>query len=259
MPKIRIARARSAFDSIQMLERELADTNREVMQLTLELDRKIAQLNEAQGALYRSLLEKTALLQEVHHRVNNNLQVVCSLLSMQMARASDPEADDLRTAYTRVFSMSLVHQRPYRSDSLSHLELGDYIRDLASHLVHLYCEGKKGITLRLEAEPVTLSPDQAIPCGLVLNELLSNSLLHGFPDGRTGTVRVGLRQVENKVELTVGDDGAGSPAANGDALGQLVVRTLLAQLRAELESVEADGLRLHIIRFQPVDGNAAER
>jgi PAS domain S-box-containing protein len=203
-------------------------------------------LGEGIAELRRSLIEKTALLKEVHHRVKNNLQVICSLLSMQLSAAgSDAFSRPLHDAHSRVLAMSLIHEQIYQSDTLSDLDFGHYIEALSSALFSAYCVDPSRVRLDLSVESITLGLDQAIPCGLILNELLSNALKHAFSDGREGAVHVSLHQTETgRASLTVADNGVGLPSdfeiRSSRTLGLQVVSTLIRQLGAEL-SVNHDG------------------
>jgi two-component sensor histidine kinase len=208
--------------------------------------RKFAEETQARDSeksmkeLRQSLAEKTTLLQEVHHRVKNNLQVVCSLLSMQIACSDGlPFAGPLEDAHSRVLAMSLIHEQIYQSDTLANLNFGEYIGALADRLFTAYCVDPSRIRLELNVDLIHLDVNHAIPCGLILNELLSNSLKHAFRDGREGAIRVSLKETGNDhVELTVADDGSGLPVGfrleDARSLGLLVVRTLIHQLRADI-------------------------
>jgi PAS domain S-box-containing protein len=194
--------------------------------------------------LRQSLAEKTMLLQEVHHRVKNNLQVVCSLLSMQIAGAGVPACGALEDAHSRVLAMSLIHEQLYQSNTLADLNFGEYIEALADRLFTAYCVDPSRIRLELNVDLIDLDANHAIPCGLILNELLSNSLKHAFRDGRAGAIRVSLKKTgKDHVELTVADDGNGLPVGfrleEARSLGLLVVRTLTHQLRADV-SITSD-------------------
>lgn len=205
-------------------------------------DRKqlVERLEEGTKALRRSLVEKTALLQEVHHRVKNNLQLICSLLSMQIdCSKTDAYSRPLNDAHSRVLSMSLIHEQIYQSETLADLDFAQYIEALSSRLFGLYCIDQRRIRLELDLMPVQLSAEQAIPCGLILNELLSNSLKHAFKDGRLGVIRISLCERENgSIELSLEDNGSGLPAGfqlvQSQSLGLQVVATLIRQLGAEL-------------------------
>jgi PAS domain S-box-containing protein len=206
--------------------------------LSEELERRV---DERTKELRQSLAEKTTLLQEVHHRVKNNLQVVCSLLSMQIACADGAQfSGPLEDAHSRVLAMSLIHEQIYQSDTLADLNFGEYIEALADRLFTAYCVDPSRVRLELSVDLIHLDVNHAIPCGLILNELLSNSLKHAFRDGREGAVRVSLKRTgDGHIELTVADDGNGLPAGfrleDARSLGLLVVRTLIHQLRADVQ------------------------
>jgi two-component sensor histidine kinase len=195
----------------------------------------------AQKQLRRSLDERTVLLKEVHHRVKNNLQVVCALLSMQIECMDErlPAVDAMREAYSRVLAMALVHEQIYQSETLGDLDFSEYIEDFSQRLFEAYCVDPSRIGIELDVHPVQLGLDAAVPFGLVLNELLSNSLKHAFRDGRQGVIRVLLRRTESRqVEFAVSDNGVGLPAGfraeDTKSLGLQVVRTLARQLGAAL-------------------------
>jgi len=186
------------------------------------------------------LSEKTMLLKEVHHRVKNNLQVICSLLSMQIDNAAGaPCAAALNDAYSRVQAMSLIHEQIYQSESLSELDFGEYVQALSQRLFATYCVDPLRIGIELSVETVRIDMQRAIPCGLILSELFSNALKYAFPEGRSGLIRVSLRRIgAGRMELAVEDDGCGLPAdldwQTTASLGMQVVRTLSRQLRAEV-------------------------
>lgn len=188
--------------------------------------------------LRQALAEKTMLLKEVHHRVKNNLQVICSLLSMQIECSEGEQATrPLNDAHSRVLAMSLIHEQIYQSDTLVDLDFGEYVELLSRRLFSTYCVDTSRVRLDLSAEPVRLNMHRAIPCGLILNELISNALKHAFRDGRDGVIRIGLRKTEaGRVEMTVEDNGVGFAAdfrwETSQSLGLQVVRTLIKQLRA---------------------------
>jgi PAS domain S-box-containing protein len=197
-------------------------------------------VEERTRELQGSLTEKTTLLKEVHHRVKNNLQVVGSLLSMQIESLEDRAlAEPLNNAYWRVLAMSLIHEQLYQSENLGDLNFGAYVELLADRLFSGYCVDPDRVRLDLSVEPIPISVHRAIPCGLILNELLSNSLKHAFKDGRDGVIRISLRKTsDDSIELEVTDNGIGFPAdfrwEEGRSLGLQVVRTLVHQIRADL-------------------------
>jgi two-component sensor histidine kinase len=172
--------------------------------------------------------------------VKNNLQVICSLLSMQIDNAArTPCAAALNDAYSRVQAMSLIHEQIYQSESLSDLDFGEYVRALSQRLFATYCVDPSRIGIELSVEPVRIDMQRAIPCGLILSELFSNALKYAFPDERSGMIRVSLRRMlAGRMELAVEDNGCGLPAdldwQTTPSLGMQVVRTLSRQLRAEV-------------------------
>src|SRR3569623_377706 len=229
--------AQGNLTAIEAIARDVTDRKL----LEERLDRRTAEIR-------RSLTEKTALLKEVHHRVKNNLQVICSLLSMQISCAAEDSLRPLNGAHSRVLSMSLIHELIYQSDTLADLHFGAYIEVLASKLFAAYCVDPVRIRLEMSVEPIRLSLDQSIPCGLILNELISNALKHAFNDGREGTLRITLSGREGgEISLSVADDGPGLPPnfsmSQSNTLGHQVVSTLIRQLGAKLTVQGENGAR----------------
>ncbi len=206
--------------------------------------------------LSESLIEKTTLLKEVHHRVKNNLQVVCSLLSMQLELSgADLLTSPLADAHRRVLAMSLIHEQIYQAESLADLNFGAYIEALAESLFHAYCIDVSRIGLQRSVEPVHLTIHAAIPCGLILNELVSNALKHAFPNGRSGVIRISFGlTADGLAELSVADNGIGLPAGkrwdDGQSLGLQVVKTLVRQIKGELSVSAGAGLSF-TLRWHP--------
>jgi two-component sensor histidine kinase len=197
----------------------------------------ITERQRAQQKLECALQEKTVLLNEVHHRVKNNLQVISSLLNLQATHASDPRLRTiLAESQNRVRAMALTHQLLYERKDFSRIDLGEYLERLAQLLISSYREDSTHITLRriLPAAPLFLDLDRAIPCGLVINELVTNAFKHAFPGGRSGEVRIELLAAKDEIELIVADDGAGMPEdfdlANVKSLGLQLVPLLAEQL-----------------------------
>jgi len=156
--------------------------------------RDITARKEAERRIEDSLREKEILLREIHHRVKNNFQIINSLFDLQLLGASDPRiAEALREPRSRIHSMALIHERLYQSGDFDSVDFADYIRELADELVLGY--GRAGIELSLEAESLELGMEEAIPCGLALNELITNALKYAFPDpSRGGLLRVILKR-----------------------------------------------------------------
>jgi two-component sensor histidine kinase/ligand-binding sensor domain-containing protein len=213
--------------------RTLTDQRR---RLEAEVAARTAELREALG-------EKEVLLREVYHRVKNNLQIIASLLSLQAAKTPDAASQTtLREARARVVSMAGVHERLYQADRLAALDAGAYVRDVAEEQFRSF-NVAEGVRLDLRTEPGLLTPEQAIPLGLITNELLSNALKHAFPPGAdgqpaAGVLRVHLRRADGRFHLAVEDDGPGVPPGvepgSGTSLGLVLVRSLAARLGGDL-------------------------
>jgi two-component sensor histidine kinase len=248
---------REPSEAIRLLQQELADTNQEVLALTLELDRRIEELRAVETKLRKLLSEKTTLFQEVHHRVKNNLQIICTLLAMQIGQRDDPLVGPLKNAHQQVLAMALIHELLYQSETLAHINFGVYVKSLADRLFGAYCIDPARIHLELRVQPVQISMDQAIPCGLILNELLSNSLKHAFSDGREGRMTITLQRTgAGKVELAVADNGVGLPPnfcleGERQSLGLKVVRALIEQLDGEYSVTSEAGSTFRILWTAP--------
>lgn len=159
-----------------------------------------------------SLEEKEVLLREIHHRVKNNMQIICSLLSLQSGYIKDKKYTGiLKESQDRIKSMALVHEKLYQSENLADINFSEYMKTLVHELVRSYGADTHKIAVRTEVEDVSLNIDTAIPCGLIINELVSNALKHAFPEGRKGEIVVALRSVSDAIELTVSDNGIGIP------------------------------------------------
>lgn len=202
---------------------------------------------EAEAAVRASLHEKEALLKEVHHRVKNNLQVITSLLRLEAGRSSQPNVVAvLAEMQSRVLSMALLHETLYRSDNLAQVDLAAYLRQLGQQIVRSLAPAA-GITLEFDVEPIRIELDQAVPCGLIVNELMSNALKHAFPGGRHGDIRLSARLVAGgpAMRLSVADSGAGLPAdfdeARKRSLGLQLVTDLARQLNGTLDMSSGNG------------------
>jgi two-component sensor histidine kinase/PAS domain-containing protein len=200
----------------------------------------ITDRKQAEAALVSSLKDKDALLKEVHHRVKNNLQVITSLLRLESARGVDAATKAvLGDMQGRIRSMALLHESLYRSGAVDTVDLSEYLRQLAGQTVRAGADRPGAIQLRFDMISARVPMDQAMPCGLLMNELISNSLKHGFPDGRSGEIGVELQRVAGaRLQLRVHDNGVGLPedfeARRAQSLGLQLVADLARQLRGEL-------------------------
>jgi two-component sensor histidine kinase len=194
-----------------------------------------------------ALAAKELLLKEVHHRVKNNLQIISSLLYMQSESLQDlAAARALQDSQERVQCMALIHERLNLDGEPDRLDFREYASTLARDLFHSYGVDSERIALRFELEPVSLGLNQAIPCGLILNELLTNSLKHAFPNQRRGEILVKLSWAEDQpVKLTVADDGVGLPAEfdwkESQSLGLRIMNILGRQLDGAIQRKTGGG------------------
>ena len=201
------------------------------------ISRDITAVKQAEARLLSSLQEKEVLLKEIHHRVKNNLQVVSSLLRLQAETIADPELKDaFEDSQRRVRSMALVHEQLYRSADLAHIDFGEYLTGLVSFLRRSHARPLHNVRLRVEVAPITLEIDQAIPLGLLVNELVTNSLKYAFPDERAEAeiwVTAG-RDAGGGLVLAVGDNGVGLPETldveQTASMGWQLVQSFVAQL-----------------------------
>ncbi len=209
------------------------------------IGREVTAEVEARQVLERSLSEKHMLLQEVHHRVKNNLSILGSLIELQAATINDPEARDiLRDTQSRILSVARVHEALYSAgEDMTHIDLADYVSRLGSELREAYAGQRVGIEYELVHYPV--SQQRAIHFGLLVNELISNAFKHAFPhtNGKQGRVQVCLEEVKNSLRLIVQDNGVGLPEnfdpQKSDSLGVQVVDMLVEQMEGTIAYLSA--------------------
>jgi len=205
--------------------------------------------------LRTSVREKEVLLKEIHHRVKNNLQVISGLLDLQKYHITDSRGKEIyKESQNRVITMALIHEELYQAKDLAQVNYGIYIRNLVNNLFKSYAIDPGKIKLNLQTEDVRLVVDTAIPCGLIINELVTNSFKHAFPDGQEGEVTIIFRQVdEGKYHLEVCDDGVGIPEdidiLKSPSLGLQLVTVLIQQLSGEMK-IKSEGGTNFIIDFE---------
>ena len=212
--------------------------------------RDVTTRRDAEERLKASLHEKELLLKEVHHRVKNNLQVISSLISLQAEELKDPAARAaFRESRQRVRSMALIHENLYQSQNLASIRFRDYIETVTKELRRSFrCDG---VTFSLDVEAIHLGIDTAVPCGLIINELLTNALKHAFPDHRTGTIALGLhRLAPGKLRLAVEDNGVGFPEGvdfrSLTSMGMTLVISLAQQIEGTLVMERKGGTRFTV-------------
>ncbi len=216
-------------------------------------------LGVVRDATERKRMEAEALrvretyLKEVHHRVKNNLQVISSLLFLQSVHNPDPNVlEILKESRNRVKSIALIHEKLYRSSGLVRLDFSEYVRDLVSDLFRTYGMDQRGITVDIRVEDIALEIDTAIPCGLIVNELVSNVLKHAFPSGQEGRVLIELvPNGQRRFSLLVEDNGAGLPSdldwRTSSSLGLKLVNDLTRQLDGTIEVDTTRGTAYRIV------------
>jgi two-component sensor histidine kinase len=230
---------------VPAVEREIRDarSRRQRVEVEQTLHEREQQLTDQGLAFERQtavLHQRETMLREIHHRVKNTMQVMSSLLSLQSRAASNPETIRiLEEDQNRIQSMALLHEILYQSEDLATVDFAKYVRRMVDHLFRSYGVDSHRIRLRAELDSIGLELDDALPCALLISEVLSNSLKHGFPDGRAGEVSIlWQRQQATTVSLVLSDTGVGLPASvnwtTTRTLGLRLVRSLAEQLRATL-------------------------
>lgn len=209
-------------------------------------------LRESEEGLHRSLKEKEVMLQEIHHRVKNNLQLINSLLSLQAESVDDSRIRAMfEECRNRIRSMAFIHEKLYSSTDMAHVDFKTYLESLVSVIAATY-KGQD-VVCSVEMEPLTLNVNVGIPCGLIINELVSNSLKYAFPDGRNGTIKIGItKNTGGTYVLTAEDDGIGFPREvdfrSTSTLGLMLVNVLTRQICGTIELSRENGTKF-IITF----------
>ncbi len=220
--------------------------------------RDITDRKATEKEIKKSLKEKEILLSEIYHRVKNNMQVIVSLLRLQSRYVKEEKYREMfKESQNRIVSMSLVHEKLYQSEDLTQIDFNEYIKDLVKGLIQSYGANRCNIALNIDVDTISLGIDLAIPCGLIINELVTNSLKHAFPEGRKGEIKIFLRSTEEyKIELVVGDNGIGMSEdldfRKTKTLGLHLI-TMLAenQLHGDITLNRSEGTEF-IIKFQKV-------
>ena len=207
-------------------------------------------LSDKNAVIEKSLQEREALLKEIHHRVKNNLQIISSLLSLQSKSLQDDDAQvAISESRNRVKSMSLIHEQLYQEETISGVDMKDYIQRLTDSLIASYGLDTDRVEIRISADPVLLDVDSAIPMGLIMNELVSNSMKYAFPELRPGTILISLKEVMNELRLLVQDDGIGFDPVkkNSQSFGLNMVNSLMRKLKAEMNIVSSPGTTVELV------------
>ncbi|MCK9150425.1 histidine kinase dimerization/phosphoacceptor domain -containing protein [Methanobacterium alcaliphilum] len=207
---------------------------------TMGVNQDITEQKVAEDALAKSLDEKNILLKEIHHRVKNNLMIMSSLLNLQSRQIKDQDAREVfKESQNRAKSMALIHERLYLSTDLKKIDFGEYIRSLATDLYHSMVSDPNQIKLQIDVEDLKIDINTVVPMGLIVNELVTNSIKYAFPDNKKGYINIGLYKQNEKIILRVIDNGVGFPEdldyKNTNSLGLQLVNNLIIQINGELE------------------------
>lgn len=256
---IQNSRQQGMFDdaNVRLMETIAATVGAAIQnaQLYGAMQQEVVTRQRAEEEIKLSLREKEVLLKEIHHRVKNNLQIITSLLNLQSAQFKDPEASAMfRESQSRVRSMALIHEKLYQSKDLARVDFDAYVRDLMVYLFRSYASNPDQIRTTIEMRGMFLAIDTAIPCGLIISELVTNTLKYAFPDGKRGELYLGLGPIESgDLRLQVRDNGVGFKEdfdwRESDSLGLQLVSTLTSQLHGTIE-VNGQGGTSFVITFQ---------
>jgi len=228
-------------------EEELAQLNENLEQMvsdrTQELEEEVAARKKAEQVIRASLDEKVVLLREIHHRVKNNLQIIISLMNLQIRKASDPNVKVLlQETQDRVRAMSLVHEKLYGSEDLARIDLSAYLNSLIRQLFATHGEAAQKVTLHMEFDRIMTEINVAIPLGLIMNELISNAMKHAFPGDVKGNVTIRGRTAGGEIRISYEDDGVGFPPGFSlhevHTLGLHLVTSLVRQLDSTIEKTD---------------------
>ena len=236
--------------SVIPVETRLGIGNWDRQKVIIGLGRDLTERRKAEEQT-ASLREKTALLKEIHHRVKNNLQIICSLLSLQASRLEPGQPlHAFRESQARVRAIALLHEKLYQSRDLSRVEIGEYLGALAQDVLRAY--SSRELQLRLDVEPAYLNQDTVMPCGLVVNEIVTNSCKYAFPDHRSGEIFLSVKPGEvGTLILRVGDNGVGLPPGldprKTTTLGLQLVDDMVYQLRGTWSVERSPGTTIEII------------
>jgi two-component sensor histidine kinase len=206
-----------------------------------------------------SLAEKETMLREIHHRVKNNLQIISSLLSLQINKITDPRTiEALKDSQTRVLSMALVHEHLYKGDDFSRIDLRDYIHALGTKLFQSYRHSTESIKLELDISEIYVDINTAIPLGLIINELITNSLKYAFKERKEGELSITATEDNQFLNIIVADNGAGMPEGitleNKTSLGLRLVSRLTGQLHGTVLIDSSEGTKF-VFTFPKPSGN----
>jgi two-component sensor histidine kinase/ActR/RegA family two-component response regulator len=234
------------------LEKRVEERTAELRKTNQELRKEIDERKRAETRLSESLKEKEVLLKEIHHRVKNNMQIISSLLRLQSRAIKDKAVRDMfEVSQSRIRSMALIHEKLYQSESLSRIDFSDYVKNLITYLFSIYQVSSMAVKRTLDLEEHFLDINKAIPLALIINEIVSNSLKHAFPDERKGEIYVKMKcDEQGKRIICVGDNGVGLPdnfdIGNTETLGMRLISDLVTQVNGSIKINKKNGVMFEI-------------
>lgn len=244
------AKLRQAYDEVEGLVRE---RTAELLEANIALRKEIMVRQRAEDQITASLQEKVVLLREIHHRVKNNLQIISGLIELSTNRTRNREAQDLlKNAMDKINTMSFIHKQLYQSDRFDQIDLGIHIRELVQYLMQLYGSRVLSVAYTIDSTDVYLTVTQAIPCSLVLNEVIANALKHAFTGRESGQIDISIRQTDDdRVIISVKDNGIGIPEEvdleKANTLGLKLIRKLTQQqLKGKIQIIRQGGTEIRI-------------
>lgn len=226
--------------------------NKELVQYLISLFSVAIQRKQAENEIKKALKEKEMLLKEIHHRVKNNLMIISSLLNLQSSYINDEGARDVfKESQNRAKAMAMIHERLYQSTDLKNIDCGDYIRSLTTDLYYTIVVDPERVRLDIDVEDVKIDINTVVPLGLIVNELVTNSMKYAFPGDESGYVKVELYRKNEKIVLVVSDNGIGFPEdldyKNTSSLGLQVVNSLTSQIEGEIKMDRSQGTAFTLI------------
>lgn len=250
-----------ALSVIDQQPKSLSDEQQEGLKLLaeevmarFEYKKKESELRQKQQAIQRSLKEKEALLSEIHHRIKNDLSIISGLLQLEIFNTEDHRAKEiLQNSQMRIQSMAGVHQMLHSNQEIDRLPFHDFIGKVIDSIRSIYSGDNENIRMEMETDCVTLRFKQAMPCALIINELITNAFKHAFPEGGDGTISVSITREHQQVSLRVQDGGVGLPEDfsldDTDSIGLMLIHTLVDQLNGEIAIDSTNGMDVEV-RFE---------
>ncbi len=230
-------------------------TEQHLLEVYAQMLVNVMERRESENLIRQNLIEKNVLLAEIHHRVKNNLAVISSLLKLDAEKYKDNVAGSILTkAENRIRSMALIHEKLYQSESLSNISFDEYIKELSKHIGTYFTDGSEDIEVRYDIQPVNLDITRAIPCGIILNEIVTNGYKHAFKNAKRGIILIGLKKEDSDIILLYRDNGEGIDEAEikkidagiEDSLGLQLIRGLTDQIQGQMTVEKENGTRIEI-------------